>query len=145
MDVEPHSGRPTDRSPDSKYKICTLLLPRVMLPVRDGKENKGYAREVKWSSVLRKTVGRDGLAMSTADVMRIHNVPKRFTEYWTEKERNAAFHAGALGGARRFLLTDAQQTAAENLLWLHVAADPRHNMTELARMLRNQGFPVNRR
>jgi hypothetical protein len=108
-------------------------------------DNKGYVRETKWASVLRKSVGLDGQAMALADVMRIHNVPKRFATYWAEKAADRGFHAGELGGARNFLLDNHGQRAAEQQLWAYVAGNPMQRMTELARRLQNDGFPVDRR
>lgn len=108
------------------------------------KENKGYAREVKWANVLRNSVGRDGLRLRQRDVMTIHRVPKRFTAYWTEKARNPAFHAGELGGARHFLLSNDEQRAAEILLWQSIVADSMQPMTQLARGLRAAGYLVDR-
>lgn len=118
-----------------------LLLLRGMA----AKENKGFVRETKWATVLRQSVGLDGQAMPLADVQLLHRVPKRFATYWAEKAADPAFHAGELGGARHFLLSSAGQRAAEQLLWATVAADPMQNMAELARGLKAQGYPVDRR
>jgi hypothetical protein len=116
-----------------------------MLRHAAARNNKGYVRETKWATVLRQGVGRDGQRLRLAQVMRTHYVPKRFAMYWREKAANPAFHAGELGGARHFLLSDPQERAAQRQLWREISSNPMQRMTDLARKLQNHGYPVNRR
>lgn len=84
--------------------------------------------------------------MPVARVMRKYGVPKRFVTYWREKTAQpAAFHSGTLGGARRFLLSDRAQFAAESLLHRLLVVNYIQNKTEIATAMRGYGVFVDRR
>lgn len=112
----------------------------------ESKQDKGRVRETRWATLLRKRVGQAAQRMPVAQVMRKYGVPKRFVTYWREKTAQpAAFHPSALGGARRFLLSDRAQGAAEALLHRLLVVNYIQNKTEIATAMRGFGVFVDRR